>query len=198
MHLPERMRTSLYLLAVCGLLAACSNPKDEAPAVAPPMDTLVSASWLEEHLDDPDLVVLDCTVIVQPDGSGADDGGLFDEDRIEVRQRTGCPRRESVCRVARISSKTARAAGPAGRASFQPMWRSIISAERISEPGLTLSCPAYLGAVPWVASNRAMVSERLAPGAMPIPPTWAARALSSWARAVTSGLRGALGAKTPW
>ena len=53
MHLPERMRTSLYLLAVCGLLAACSNPKDEAPAVAPPMDTLVSASWLEEHLDDP-------------------------------------------------------------------------------------------------------------------------------------------------
>ena len=34
------------------------------------MDTLVSADWLEEHLDDPDLVVLDATVIVQPDGSG--------------------------------------------------------------------------------------------------------------------------------
>jgi thiosulfate/3-mercaptopyruvate sulfurtransferase len=34
------------------------------------MDTLVSAAWLEEHLDDPDLVVLDATVIVQPDGSG--------------------------------------------------------------------------------------------------------------------------------
>lgn len=35
------------------------------------------------------------------------------------------------------------------------MWRSIISAERTSEPGLTLFWPAYLGAVPWVASNLA-------------------------------------------
>ena len=38
-------------------------------------------------------------------------------------------------------------------AAAQPRWRSIISPERISEPGLTLSCPAYLGAVPWVASK---------------------------------------------
>ena len=38
-------------------------------------------------------------------------------------------------------------------ASAQPRWRSIISAERISEPGLTLSWPAYFGAVPCVASN---------------------------------------------
>ena len=38
-------------------------------------------------------------------------------------------------------------------ASFQPRWRSIISPDRITEPGLTLSWPAYLGAVPWVASN---------------------------------------------
>ena len=42
-------------------------------------------------------------------------------------------------------------------ASVQPMWRSIISAERISEPGLTLSLPAYFGAVPCVASNIATV-----------------------------------------
>ncbi len=33
-------------------------------------------------------------------------------------------------------------------ASVQPMCLSIISAERIRLPGLTLSCPAYLGAVP--------------------------------------------------
>ena len=33
------------------------------------------------------------------------------------------------------------------------MWRSIISAERISEPGLTLSWPAYFGAVPWVPEH---------------------------------------------
>jgi thiosulfate/3-mercaptopyruvate sulfurtransferase len=64
------MRTNLCLLAVCGLLAACSSSKDEAPVVAAPMDTLVSAVWLEEHLDDPDLVVLDCTVLIEPDGSG--------------------------------------------------------------------------------------------------------------------------------
>ena len=33
-------------------------------------------------------------------------------------------------------------------ASFQPRWRSIISPERMTEPGFTLSRLAYLGAVP--------------------------------------------------
>src|SRR5260363_11784 len=54
---------------------------------------------------------------------------------------------------------------------FQPLSRSIISADKISEPGLTLSCPAYRGAVPCVASNIATDSDRFAPGAIPIPPT---------------------------
>jgi thiosulfate/3-mercaptopyruvate sulfurtransferase len=36
------------------------------------MDTLVSIEWLSQHLDDPDMVVLDCTVVQQPD----DDGGF--------------------------------------------------------------------------------------------------------------------------
>ncbi|CFP62921.1 Uncharacterised protein [Bordetella pertussis] len=36
--------------------------------------------------------------------------------------------------------------------------------------------PAYFGAVPWVASNMATESDRLAPGAMPMPPTCAASA----------------------
>jgi len=31
------------------------------------MDTLVSAEWLKQHIDDPDLVVLDCTVVTMPD-----------------------------------------------------------------------------------------------------------------------------------
>ena len=35
------------------------------------MDTLVTTDWLSQHLNDPDLVVLDCTVIVKPSG---DDG----------------------------------------------------------------------------------------------------------------------------
>ena len=31
------------------------------------MDTLVSAEWLKQHIDDPDLVILDCTVVTMPD-----------------------------------------------------------------------------------------------------------------------------------
>ena len=38
-------------------------------------------------------------------------------------------------------------------ASFHPICRSIISPDRITDPGLTLSCPAYFGAVPCVASK---------------------------------------------
>jgi thiosulfate/3-mercaptopyruvate sulfurtransferase len=34
------------------------------------MDTLVTTDWLSQHLDDPDLVVLDCTVAMEPDGAG--------------------------------------------------------------------------------------------------------------------------------
>ena len=36
------------------------------------MDTLVTAEWLSQHLDDPDLVLLDCTVCTIPE----DDGGF--------------------------------------------------------------------------------------------------------------------------
>ncbi len=63
------------LLATFALLAACSEtpaPGEGATVAAPPMDTLVTADWLEQHLDDPDLVVLDCTVLVEQ----AEDGGL--------------------------------------------------------------------------------------------------------------------------
>ena len=35
------------------------------------MDTLVTAEWLKEHIDDPDLVVLDCTVVTLPDENNA-------------------------------------------------------------------------------------------------------------------------------
>ena len=36
------------------------------------MDSLVTAEWLSQHIDDPDLVVLDCTVVTIPH----DDGGF--------------------------------------------------------------------------------------------------------------------------
>ena len=38
-------------------------------------------------------------------------------------------------------------------ASVQPRCSYISTPESRTEPGLTLSCPAYLGAVPWVASK---------------------------------------------
>jgi thiosulfate/3-mercaptopyruvate sulfurtransferase len=51
-------------------LSGCSGPDEQAEAVDASMDSLVSAAWLLEHLDDPDLVVIDATVLIEPDGSG--------------------------------------------------------------------------------------------------------------------------------
>jgi len=58
------------LFAACAMIAAWSISGAEEQTSTPTMDTLVSAAWLEEHLGDPDLVILDCTVVVEPDGSG--------------------------------------------------------------------------------------------------------------------------------
>ena len=33
------------------------------------MDTLVTTEWLSQHLDEPDLVLLDCTVVTMPEPS---------------------------------------------------------------------------------------------------------------------------------
>jgi len=33
------------------------------------MDSLISAQWLKQHINDPDLVVLDCTVVTMPDAN---------------------------------------------------------------------------------------------------------------------------------
>src|SRR4030095_9606007 len=53
--------------------------------------------------------------------------------------------------------------------SVSPRWRSISMPESIIAIGLTLFWPLYLGAEPWVASNTATRSPRLAPGATPEP-----------------------------
>jgi thiosulfate/3-mercaptopyruvate sulfurtransferase len=63
------------LLATFALLVACSKtgtPEGGESVAASPMDTVVTADWLEQHLGDPDLVVLDCHVLVEQ----AEDGGL--------------------------------------------------------------------------------------------------------------------------
>jgi len=65
----------LVFVIGCGGAQTESGPpvaQDVAPA-SPAMDTLVTTEWLSEHLADPDLVVLDCTVIVQQNEDGSFD-----------------------------------------------------------------------------------------------------------------------------
>jgi thiosulfate/3-mercaptopyruvate sulfurtransferase len=70
MNVSARLRIYSCLLAACVVPAAWSNSGAETQGTAPAMDSLVSAAWLEEHLDDADLVVLDCTVVIEADGGG--------------------------------------------------------------------------------------------------------------------------------
>ena len=62
------LRTLILSTAALALLAACGS------SGAPPdakMGTLVTAEWLSQHLNDPNLVVLDCTVLVEPNDDGS-------------------------------------------------------------------------------------------------------------------------------
>jgi thiosulfate/3-mercaptopyruvate sulfurtransferase len=73
MSLNTRANACVGLLAMLTLVAACSRAPEhvETPGkTEPPMDSLVTAEWLNQHLHDPDLVVLDCTVLVEQDASG--------------------------------------------------------------------------------------------------------------------------------
>jgi len=60
-------RNFVVLIAALALVTGCASPKSQPDAM---MDTLVTAQWLSEHIDDPDLVVLDCTVVVEPNKDG--------------------------------------------------------------------------------------------------------------------------------
>ena len=62
-------KKSLALISLLGFIAACSDSGEQA-ATEMAMDSLVSVEWLNEHLNDPDLVVLDCTVLVHMGGEG--------------------------------------------------------------------------------------------------------------------------------
>src|SRR5438128_3252873 len=55
-------------------------------------------------------------------------------------------------------------------ASRQPRYSSIITPASISAVGLTLSIPAYFGALPWTGSNSARASPMFPPAATPSPP----------------------------
>jgi thiosulfate/3-mercaptopyruvate sulfurtransferase len=63
-------RRSMQLFAViaaAALVAACATVRSQQKATLPAIDSLVTAEWLSQHLADPDLVVLDCTVRVERD-----------------------------------------------------------------------------------------------------------------------------------
>lgn len=71
--LKNRLTTLFAFLAMFVFLSACTRTDDQldvADNVDKSMDSLVSASWLREHIDDPDLVVIDATVLIEADASG--------------------------------------------------------------------------------------------------------------------------------
>ncbi len=64
------LRNFFACTVMVGLAAACSESdmtNDIASVAAPPMESLVTTQWLSEHLNDPDLVVLDTTVVIEMD-----------------------------------------------------------------------------------------------------------------------------------
>ena len=67
MRTNQSLQRPFFLTAALVLATACA---DSTSRTEPTMETLVTPQWLSEHLDDPDLVVLDCTVLIEPDESG--------------------------------------------------------------------------------------------------------------------------------
>jgi len=61
----------LLLIAALTLITATGRSESQTDISADnKMDTLVTTEWLSQHLDDPDLVVLDCTVHLEMDEGG--------------------------------------------------------------------------------------------------------------------------------
>ena len=71
-------------------------------------------------------------------------------------------------RPSRITAAIARSSASAAAVSSR--WRSISTPDSMSAIGLTRFWPAYLGALPCVASNTAPLVPMFAPGARPSPP----------------------------
>jgi thiosulfate/3-mercaptopyruvate sulfurtransferase len=71
MKIQSKLSIFTSLLALVILSSGCSDAGQKAkPVSMPKMDAVVSAKWLKEHLSDPDLVVLDSTVIITFDDKG--------------------------------------------------------------------------------------------------------------------------------
>lgn len=66
-------RTTPIVIASILLMAACSDTDEniaESRDAKSDWDTLVTAEWLSQHIDDADLVVLDCSVVFERDENG--------------------------------------------------------------------------------------------------------------------------------
>lgn len=73
MFISKCARNLAVVTTLVALITACSRPEDQAGAtddVEPAMDSLVTAEWLGQHINDPDVIVLDCTVVIEPDDTG--------------------------------------------------------------------------------------------------------------------------------
>lgn len=73
MSIQYEWRSLVVLIAALALVPACASSDSQPIAnagVDATIDSLVTTQWLSEHLDDPNLVVLDCTVVVEQTESG--------------------------------------------------------------------------------------------------------------------------------
>jgi thiosulfate/3-mercaptopyruvate sulfurtransferase len=73
MHFQHYARKLFTLITALTLVSACTTQQsqpDVTIGVDAELGTLVTTEWLSQHLDDPDLVVLDCSVRVEMDGAG--------------------------------------------------------------------------------------------------------------------------------
>lgn len=69
-HRMGKMRVLILASVFSTVSWSADGPSGPTADVAPGMDTLVSAEWLSEHLDDPGLIVLDSTVVIEQDEEG--------------------------------------------------------------------------------------------------------------------------------
>jgi thiosulfate/3-mercaptopyruvate sulfurtransferase len=68
------LKTSMIGITGLAILGGCSDttsPQEHVDEPAPTIDSLVTAEWLKEHIGDPDLIVIDASVIVRPDDAGS-------------------------------------------------------------------------------------------------------------------------------
>jgi thiosulfate/3-mercaptopyruvate sulfurtransferase len=63
-------RLFILMAALIPIAAHAMSESQPDPVVQDRMGTLVTTEWLSQHLDDPDLVVLDCTVRMVPKEGG--------------------------------------------------------------------------------------------------------------------------------